>query len=62
MMGLGNFEFKYTGDFIQGIEALSEDEDDVDVPPAQSITVAVDSNRGLQYSCLYRFRVPGEEV
>jgi len=30
------------------------------VPPLQSITLAIDSNWGLEYSCLYRFRVHGD--
>ncbi len=31
------------------------------VPPLQSITLAVDSNWGNEYACLYRFRVHGDE-
>ena len=33
-----------------------------DVPPLRSITLAIDSNWGNAYSCLYRFRVHGEEM
>jgi hypothetical protein len=32
------------------------------VPPLQSISLAVDSNWGYDYACLYRFRVHGQEV
>ena len=30
------------------------------VPPLHAITLAVDSNWGSEYSCLYRFRVHGK--
>ena len=32
------------------------------VPPLQSITLAIDSNWGHDFACLYRFRVHGELV
>lgn len=32
------------------------------VPPLQSISLAIDSNWGNDYACLYRFRVHGEEA
>jgi Sad1 / UNC-like C-terminal len=33
-----------------------------DLPPLRSISLAVDSNWGNAYSCLYRFRVQGEKM
>jgi Sad1 / UNC-like C-terminal len=33
----------------------------VDIPPLRSITLAIDSNWGMPYSCLYRVRVHGSE-
>lgn len=32
------------------------------VPPVQSISLAIDSNWGHDYACLYRVRVHGAEV
>lgn len=32
------------------------------VPEMQSISLAIDSNWGLEYSCLYRFRVHGDAI
>jgi hypothetical protein len=32
------------------------------VPKMQSVSLAIDSNWGLEYSCLYRFRVHGDEI
>ena len=56
------------GDFEYMIGEETRQEFDVDdevgkanVPKLQSISIAVDSNWGTPYACLYRFRVFGEE-
>jgi len=50
-----------SGEIILQFEVLS-DEDDNDVPPVESIALAIDSNLGLQYICLYSFHVHGREA
>lgn len=32
------------------------------IPPLSSISLAIDSNWGNDYACLYRFRVHGDET
>ena len=41
------------------LQVKTEDESGYQIPKLSSIVLAVDSNWGSEYSCLYRFRVNG---
>lgn len=45
---------------LQVFKVNSQDESGLPIPKLSSITLAIDSNWGGDYSCLYRFRVEGE--
>ena len=58
---LGEFEYLSESDEAnQEFEVETESEDGQEIPPLSSIVLAVDSNWGADYSCLYRFKVHGE--
>ena len=60
---LGSFEYSLTknghSEYLQEFEVATAVFGN-DIPALQSISLAVDSNWGHDYSCLYRFRVHGE--
>ena len=56
---LGSFRYEIDGPrTLQEFEVESEEGDGL--PPLKSVTLAIDSNWGADYSCLYRFRVHGD--
>jgi hypothetical protein len=57
---IGDFEYMIGEETRQEFD-VEEEVGGVDVPKLQSISIAVDSNWGTPYACLYRFRVFGEE-
>jgi len=58
---LGSFEYKIDGDsFRQEFQAAERVKGDK-IPVLSSVSVAIDSNWGSEYSCLYRVRVLGKE-
>jgi hypothetical protein len=57
---LGSFEYEMKEDPLQEFE-VATDIFGTPVPKLQSITLAIDSNWGFEYSCLYRFRVHGDD-
>jgi hypothetical protein len=58
---LGDFEYLSESDEDnQEFEVETASENGRDIPPLSSIVLAVDSNWGADYSCLYRFKVHGE--
>lgn len=63
MWTLGSFEYQIhrSSSIIQEYEIDSDIRGDT-LPPLQSVTLAIDSNWGMQYSCLYRFRIHGNEI
>lgn len=58
---LGDFEFNSESrDYAQEFAIRSQSEDGQSIPPLSSVMLAIDSNWGAEYSCLYRFRVQGK--
>jgi len=62
---LGSFEYslhdnKNNNEYLQEFE-VSNTVYGKEIPPLRSISLAVDSNYGNDYACLYRFRVHGME-
>jgi SUN domain-containing protein 1/2 len=57
---LGSFE--YLRDRIRKDFGVAYSDDGVDIPPLRAISLAIDSNWGGNYTCIYRFRVHGEET
>jgi hypothetical protein len=57
---LGSFEYRVGGDIRQEFEVKTEVKGE-SVPILESISLLIDSNWGANYSCLYRFRVFGQE-
>ncbi len=58
---LGDFEYNSgKDDYLQEFEVNTKLENGVPIPKLASIVLAVDSNWGAEYSCLYRFRVHGQ--
>jgi hypothetical protein len=58
---MGRFEYRLGDDYLQVFD-LEEEMGDADIPAIQSLSLLIDSNWGLGYSCLYRFRVHGHHV
>ena len=63
---LGSFEYNIkenrdNNTYLQTFEAATT-VFGKEIPPLHSISLAVDSNHGHDYSCLYRFRVHGNKV
>eukprot|EP00980_Cylindrotheca_fusiformis_P024955 scaffold12769_cov141-Cylindrotheca_fusiformis.AAC.15 len=58
---LGSFEYDIAKGALQEFE-VSTDMFGKAVPEMQSVSLAIDSNWGLNYSCLYRFRVHGNAM
>lgn len=59
---LGSFEYNiYDKNPMQEFKVATEIHG-TPVPPLHSITLAIDSNWGFDYACLYRFRVHGTEA
>lgn len=58
---MGRFEYRLGDDYLQVFD-LEEEMGNEDIPAIQSVSLLIDSNWGLGYSCLYRFRVHGHEV
>eukprot|EP00934_Nitzschia_sp_Nitz4_P007064 Nitzschia sp. Nitz4//scaffold13_size275219//261504//264013//NITZ4_000929-RA/size275219-augustus-gene-0.244-mRNA-1//1//CDS//3329536179//7054//frame0 len=59
---LGSFQYDIDGENgLQEFEVAREVAGEP-IPPLQSITLAIDSNWGHDYACLYRFRVHGERA
>jgi len=56
---LGSFTYDINGSSPDQEFKVATDVLGTDVPSLRSITLAVDSNWGEEYSCLYRFRVHG---
>eukprot|EP01083_Nonionella_stella_P073756 199645_1 len=57
---LGNFEYNSSSKkYLQEFEVNTKDENGLPIPKLKSIALAVDSNWGAEYCCLYRFRVNG---
>ncbi|KAL3932238.1 MAG: hypothetical protein SGBAC_010943 [Bacillariaceae sp.] len=52
---MGSFQYRMGGASIQKFPVA-------DKGPMQSVSLAIDSNWGLEYACLYRFRVHGVAV
>lgn len=52
---MGSFQYRMGGPSIQEFPVA-------DKAPMQSVSLAIDSNWGLEYACLYRFRVHGVGV
>ena len=52
---MGSFQYRMGGPSIQEFPVA-------DKGPMQSVSLAIDSNWGLEYACLYRFRVQGDSV
>jgi hypothetical protein len=57
---IGDFEYMIGEETRQEFD-VDDEVGKADVPKLQSISIAVDSNWGTPYACLYRFRVFGEE-
>jgi hypothetical protein len=57
---IGDFEYMIGEETRQEFD-VEDEVGKADVPKLQSISIAVDSNWGTSYACLYRFRVFGEE-
>ncbi|KAL3917102.1 MAG: hypothetical protein SGILL_004869 [Bacillariaceae sp.] len=61
---LGSFEYSMqkngNHEYLQEFEVATTSKGE-DIPSLSSISLAVDSNWGHEYACLYRFRVHGEE-
>lgn len=58
---LGRFEYRLGDDYLQVFD-LEEEMGNADIPAIQSLSLLIDSNWGLGYSCLYRLRVHGHQV
>ena len=62
---LGSFEYSMqkngNHEYLQEFEVVTTSKGE-DIPSLSSISLAVDSNWGHDYACLYRFRVHGEEA
>jgi len=52
---MGSFQYRMGGPSIQEFPVADKE-------PMQSVSLAIDSNWGLEYACLYRFRVHGVTV
>jgi hypothetical protein len=57
---LGSFEYRAGGDILQEFEVKTEIKGEA-IPVLEAISLLIDSNWGANYSCLYRFRVFGQE-
>jgi SUN domain-containing protein 1/2 len=58
---LGTFEYDSSKDeYLQEFDVQTKLENGLSVPRMGSIVLAIDSNWGADYSCLYRFRVNGQ--
>mmetsp|Transcript_13852 Transcript_13852/g.22283 ORF Transcript_13852/g.22283 Transcript_13852/m.22283 type:complete len:89 (+) Transcript_13852:2-268(+) len=57
---LGSFEYNISKNGLQEFNVPTE-VFGKEIPPLHSISLAVDSNWGHEYSCLYRFRVHGDK-
>jgi hypothetical protein len=59
---LGSFEYNINDKNPMQEFEVATDIFGTPVPPLHSITLAIDSNWGFDYACLYRFRVHGTEA
>lgn len=59
---LGSFEYNINDKDPMQEFKVATDIFGTPVPPLHSITLAIDSNWGFDYACLYRFRVHGTEA
>lgn len=59
---LGSFEYNINDKNPMQEFKVATDIFGTPVPPLHSITLAIDSNWGFDYACLYRFRVHGTEA
>ena len=58
---LGTFEYNSVKDkYLQEFDVDTKLENGMPIPKLASIALAIDSNWGAEYSCLYRFRVHGQ--
>jgi hypothetical protein len=59
---LGSFEYNINAENPMQEFKVATDIFGTPIPPLHSITLAIDSNWGFDYACLYRFRVHGTEA
>ena len=58
---MGQFEYRLGDDFLQVFD-LEKEVGNAEIPAIKSLSLLIDSNWGLGYSCLYRVRVHGHKV
>ena len=58
---MGRFEYRLGDDYLQLFD-LEEEMGNAEIPAIQSLSLLIDSNWGLAYSCLYRLRIHGHKV